>query len=118
MTPLLAYVAFSHTIARRRLRELAKLASDLKIDSVPGDILGLHDNLQVAGLPVSMLADMDRPVMSLGDARRVADDFLIERMLRRGCLELMQSFDFTPLRAVELSWGSGGVFAGPPIRRR
>jgi hypothetical protein len=98
LTPLLAHELYSPSIARRRFSELERLGQELCLEdsgwkaasaNVPG----------TAGLPVAQLAEPDRPVVSLADARRVADDFVILRGLPRGLSDVFQVLDFKPLRA-------------------
>jgi hypothetical protein len=96
LTPLLAHVAFSPSIARRRAAELAGLILELKFEGVGGKLLNQHGN--EPGWAAAQLAEPDRPIVSLADARRVADDFVILRTLRYGLEEVFSVLDFTPLR--------------------
>jgi hypothetical protein len=99
VTPLLAHEAFSPSIARRRLRELERLATALDIRNLKWDLTRGHENLQVPGLSATKLAEPDRPTVSLADARGVANDFVVLRTLPQGLEELFRALDFTPLRA-------------------
>ncbi|HWY86572.1 MAG TPA: hypothetical protein VNX28_07605, partial [Gemmataceae bacterium] len=99
VTPLLAHEAFSPSIARRRLRELERLVAALDLKNLQWDLTRGHENLQVPGLSTTKLAEPDRPTVSLADARRVADDFVVLRTLPQGLAELFRALDFTPLRA-------------------
>jgi hypothetical protein len=99
VTPLLAHEAFSPSIARRRLHELERLAAALDIRNLRWDLTRGHESLQVPGLSATQLAEPDRPTVSLGDARRVADDFVVLRSLSQGLEGLFRALDFTPLRA-------------------
>ena len=76
-TPLLVHEAFSPSIARRRAAELRRLAGELDLPEVNWDDMPIDD--KSAGLPIAEVAEPDRPVASLADARRVADDFLALR---------------------------------------
>ena len=100
VTPFLAHEAFSPSIARRRLRELERLAAALDIRNPKWDLTRGHENLQLPGLPATKLAEPDRPTVSLADARRVADDFVILRTMRQGLEEVFQAVDMAPLHAV------------------
>jgi hypothetical protein len=53
--------------------------------------------MKVQGLPAAQVAEPDRPVTSLADARRVADDFAIVRTLRQGKGEALDALDFGDL---------------------
>jgi hypothetical protein len=100
LTPLLAHEAFSPSIARRRAVELERLVLELKVESVDWKTLKQHEHDEVRGLAAAQLAEPDRPVVSLADARRIADDFVIVRTLRHGVEELSEALDFTPLHAM------------------
>jgi hypothetical protein len=96
LTPILAHEAFSPSIARRRLKELAMLAQELSLELPAGFFDGLERSLQempVRGLPAERLAEPARPTAALADVRRVADDFVIVRTMPGGVRELMSYVD-------------------------
>jgi hypothetical protein len=97
LTPLLAHEAYSASIARRRCGELERLADELDLESVDWSQPRRNEFLDVPGLPAVRVAEPDRPVVSLADARRVADDFVIIRTLRGGLEEVFTAFDFTSM---------------------
>jgi hypothetical protein len=97
LTSLLAHEAFSPSIARRRLQELERLARELQLMDIDWKSLHQSDDDKPLGLPAAQVAEPDRPVVSLADARRVADDFVILKTLRRGLEDALQAFDFAPV---------------------
>lgn len=78
-TILLSYQAFSRTVARKRLAQLA--SRGLIRDQAEQELLERTiDSLEIPGIPVRELSGLDRPaIISLGDALRVADDFVLLR---------------------------------------
>jgi hypothetical protein len=94
-TPMLAHTAFSRSIARQRLKELAALADELKLD-LPADLFAslerLLEEMPVHGVPADRLAEPARPTASLADVRRVADDFVILRTMPGGLAEFPSYF--------------------------
>jgi hypothetical protein len=100
-TPLLAHEAFSVTIARRRVKELATLARELALD-VPGDLYDSVDHalqtMPLRGVPAAQLAEPTRPTAALADVRRVTEDFLIVRTMPGRLRELLGYFDFGALQ--------------------
>jgi hypothetical protein len=91
-TPLLSYEAFSKTVAARRLTELARLDSGgLPADEVE-TLRKTLEALTVPGLPLSAVGEEVRPVVSLADARKVSDDFVLLRTLPRGLRELLAHY--------------------------
>ncbi len=100
LTPLLSYEVYSPSIARRRFKELDRLAQELSLESIDWQRAATHQNLQVPGLAAAQLAEPARPVVSLADAKRVAPDFVIVRTLDQGLAELFQVLDLASLRAV------------------
>jgi hypothetical protein len=53
----------------------------------------------VAGVPLSSIPVLNRPVpVSLDDARKVADDFILLRTTRSSAERFFHMFDFGPLR--------------------
>src|SRR5262249_6543977 len=104
-TLLLAHEAFSRTIAGQRLRSLAQepelLADCAEAEALEQRLLAL----QVVGLPLGSIADAGRAVVSLADARRVAEDFVFLRTLPRGVSDFLEQFD------VALDWLAPGQSA-------
>ncbi len=96
LTPLLAHEAYSHSIANRRLQELQRLAEESSLEPVLW--ARLHSHPQVEGIPAAQVAEPDRPTVSLADARRVADDFVIQQTLRRGLEDVADAFHWKALR--------------------
>jgi hypothetical protein len=101
-TPLLAHEAFSLSIARQRLKELAMLAQELGLE-VPADLFDsverMLEETPVRGIPAEQLAEPTRPTACLADVRRVADDFVIVRTLPGGLGEMLDLFDITAVQA-------------------
>lgn len=100
-TPLLAHETYSPSIALRRLDALGKLLEVLGVGLPAPLLLDVRSDLRtaapVAGLDASIVAPPGRPVASLSDVRRVADDFVIVCTLPGGLGVLWQQFDFAPL---------------------
>ena len=88
-TPLLSYVAFSRTIAKRRLEELTRLGV---ISLSRGQDLGQQLNtLVVKGIALEPGSLRPRPgAASLADALQVASDFLLLRTTRRSGDEVLE----------------------------
>ena len=99
LTPLLAHVAYSPSIARRCFGELRKLADSLQLNARFGHDSLEHQSAPVAAVPARALALPPRPILALADTLRVADDFVILRTLPRGLREVFGSLDFGPIRA-------------------
>jgi hypothetical protein len=103
LTPLVAHEAFSPSIARRRFEEFQRLIQELGIDGVrsslppPGDI-------EAPGLAAAEVAEPDRTTVSLADARRVADDFVILRTLPQSLKSFIAAINSVPLQ------GSGPIW--------
>ena len=99
-TPMLAHEAFSVSIARKRVKELAMLARELALD-VPADLFDSVDHAlettPVRGVPAARLAEPGRPTAALADVRRVAEDFVIVRTMPGGLREMLGYFDFGSL---------------------
>ncbi|MBM4068783.1 MAG: hypothetical protein FJ271_07540 [Planctomycetes bacterium] len=93
-TPLLSYLAFSRSIAARRLNELGELcrALDLAID-----LAGLHARLAgmpIRGMHLDNVQTANTGIVSLADVRRVAEDFVLLRTLPAGVRQLAGAFDW------------------------
>jgi hypothetical protein len=96
-TPLLTYEAFSRLIARGRLRQLR---NDPEFSSTSNflELDGLLADLVTPGLAIkSAMAIAPRPSVSLLDALRVADDFVICRTTSRSAAEFLTDLDLGPL---------------------
>jgi hypothetical protein len=104
-TPLLAHLAFSPSIAQRRLNELRKLCAELGVEFEP--VLAPMPD----GLSHTELAECARPVAALADVRKVADDFRIVRTLPVGLRALLDALD---LRRLKQTCRLGFLDAGPP----
>src|SRR5262249_3689889 len=112
-TLLLSYEAFSRSVAERRLRQLAQ---DPTLSPCGGAVeaarQALKDGLAVRGLTLDAVGTERRPVVSLGDARKAADDFLLLRTLPGGVREFLRQYDLGPLRErVPLDY----LTAGEPV---
>jgi hypothetical protein len=105
-TPLLAHEAFSRSIAARRLNELADFAGVLPLDGLLAQVAGL----QIAGFPVRHVALPDRPVVSLADARRVAEDFVFLQTLPGSIRQFFELFDSGPLQPLDLDFLSADLW--------
>jgi hypothetical protein len=95
-TPQLAHKAFSRSIARQRLKELAALATELHLD-LPADLFPslerVLEDMPVRGVHSDRLAEPLRPAVALADVRRVAEDFVIVRTIPGGLREFLSYFD-------------------------
>lgn len=114
-TPLLAHLAFSPSIARRRFNELLRLAEDagLALNAEEGKTAAILENTPVPGLRIAEVAEPDRPVASLADARRVAEDFVVVKTL--GDIALPEVFnilrDHKPRVLARVPGDEGSVLA-------
>jgi hypothetical protein len=117
-TPLLSYEAFSRAIADRRITDLARDDSfGLSTEEVETLRQALKA-LAVSGLPVTAVGRETRPVVSLTDALKVSDDFILLRTLPRGVREFLQQYDLnldylTPEQRVLLVRGMPQPGEGP-----
>ncbi|HLN27975.1 MAG TPA: hypothetical protein VK395_09530 [Gemmataceae bacterium] len=97
-TLLLSYEAYSRSIAERRLRFLA---GDLNL--LPGQLheihrLSLSRKTGIAGIAIPAGRTVERPgVISLQDALKVADDFLLLRTTRQTQQHFFDQFEFAAL---------------------
>jgi len=89
-TLLLSYEAFSRSLAEARLHGLAYPAErDHLRAALPA--------LDVVGLPLSAVQFEERRIVSLADAGRAADDFLLLRTTRQSVADFLAQYDFAPL---------------------
>ena len=98
-TPLVSYEAFSRSIARQRLSELAVAGwiDDQRRDALLAEL----ENLSVTGVPVADLSPIERPgVVSIADAGKAAADFVLLRTTP-GSLRKLWLYDWRPL--IEIS---------------
>jgi hypothetical protein len=97
-TLLLSYEAFSKALAARRLGELARDAAlGLTAEEAITFATALEE-LLVSGLPVQAVGPETRPVVSITDALKVSEDFVLLRTLPRGVRDLLDQYDFSELR--------------------
>src|SRR5262249_20558071 len=98
-TLLLSYEAFSRSIANRRLQLLAEQLEEAgRGTDLTGHQRTLRDALPIEGLPLRATGRSQSPgTVSLDDALRVADDFLLVRMTRQTARDFLAQFDFTRL---------------------
>jgi hypothetical protein len=100
-TPLLAHETFSVALAERRLPLLEEMATDiLGRHHHLADRTALLRSLPVEGFPIRAVLPPERPVVSLADALRVSEDFVIRRTLPNGLGELLRLFDFSSLMSI------------------
>jgi hypothetical protein len=92
-TILLSHEAFSRAIAARRLTELDRLAKDRGCDFPLEALQKELSNLVVSGLPIQEIHCPTKPIVSLADARRVSEDFVVMRTLPRSLLPLANRLD-------------------------
>ncbi|MBY0526884.1 MAG: hypothetical protein K2R98_26055 [Gemmataceae bacterium] len=94
-TPLLSYVAFSVSVAERRL------PSNQDREALSARLRSMGQ-----GLPVESRRQPVRPgVASLADALKVAPDFVLLHTTRRSAQDFFACFDLTPLaRQCSLDW--------------
>jgi hypothetical protein len=96
LTPLLSYVAFSRTLAGQRLAQLGReldLLSKVELASFQQALSGM----EIKGLPARETRTVTRPgVVSLTDALKVADDFIILETTSAARQALLRLFDFGP----------------------
>jgi len=83
-TPLLSYVAFSPSIAERRLRFITEVLKFIGEAALNAHCQRLRSDLSGIGLPIQPSGQPARPgVVSLDDALRVAGDFVVLRTTRQ-----------------------------------
>jgi hypothetical protein len=109
LTPLLAYEAFSRSVALRRLRQLA---ADPASALGPSDAERLQQIItaeECHGLPVRDIPEDPRRVVALADARKVAADFVLLRTLPGGVAAFLHQTGLTASHALEF------LTAGQPV---
>lgn len=98
-TPLVSYECFSRRLATRRLNECERLSSTLGLD-VPAAFWEERrrqlDELSVTGLSLDRVPDSPRPAVSLGDARKVSDDFVVLRTTPGSLRDFWTALGITP----------------------
>jgi hypothetical protein len=96
-TLLLSYVAYSRTIAERRLCEMSELG--LLNDEQFAKAKERLAALQVDGMPIPMRGIPSRPgVPSLADAFKVAPDFVLLHTTRRTVNDFLTQYDVNAVR--------------------
>jgi hypothetical protein len=116
-TPLLSYVAFSPTVAERRLRHLAEELGLIDEAAVQTHLARLHSDFAGVGLTIQPSRQPARPgVVSLDDAFRVAGDFVILKTTaqtsREFCAWYRLKDVFTRLGCADLSGGDPLIIGG------
>jgi hypothetical protein len=111
-TLLLSYIAFSRSLALRRLEYLAH---DLELIPDQTEYAAcrhlLETVLDVKGVPVDAVGGTARTgAASLADARKAAEDFLFLRTTRQSVDSFFRQYDFGPLfQRFRLDYLKGGV---------
>jgi hypothetical protein len=96
-TPLFSYEAFSRSIARQRLMLLGQDSTILPEEELRS-LREALEALPVSGMPLAQLRSVPRPgVVSLADAARAADDFIILRTTESSAHDFFARFPFAPL---------------------
>jgi hypothetical protein len=98
-TPLVSYEAFSRRLATRRLIDGEQLATRLALDVAPAFWQECRERLaelQIGGLSVERVPESPRPAVSLADARKVADDFVVLRTTPRSLREFWDALGVEP----------------------
>lgn len=99
-TPLLSYEAFSRAVARRGLRDLQEKCGLFPDPEQAARAEQLLEALVVPGVPPSLPGGRPRPgAVSLADALKVADDFVLLRTTARSVHDFLALFDFAALAA-------------------
>jgi hypothetical protein len=92
-TGLLSYEAWSRSIALRRLRQLAG-DDNVGLDSTAAtQYRKALEDLAIPGLSLDAVGHETRPVVSLTDACKAADDFVLLRTLPAGLKEFLRQYD-------------------------
>jgi hypothetical protein len=109
-TPLLSHEAFSRSIAARRLSELVHFSGELPLNALGAQL----NDLPVEGLPACEAALPARPVVSLADACRVADDFVFLRTLPESVKQFFELFDVSPLQSLGVDLAASAMLIVSP----
>jgi hypothetical protein len=95
-TLLLSYETFSRSLAEKRLNQIAR--DPLLGPNASVEVLRIAlRQLQCEGVPVPRVTVRPRPVVSLQDAFKVAEDFVILRSTRTTVRDFLGQYDLTPL---------------------
>jgi hypothetical protein len=118
-TLLLSYLAFSRSIALRRLQYLAQDLG-LILDQAEYEAYrhSLEADLEVKGISVDAVGATTRSgAVSLADARKVAEDFLFLRNTAQSVSDFERQFFFGPLlerfRLDDLNWSAPVLIVKP-----
>lgn len=98
-TPLLSYLAFSRSIASRRLLELGERAREMDLAIDVASAQTQLARLAIRGRSMEAIPPAGSAVVSLADVRRVAEDFLLLNTLPSGLRSFLAAFDWQPLQA-------------------
>jgi hypothetical protein len=118
-TPLLAHAAFSRKLATSRAHDLIRFVRDMGLADVretrfleeTGFLQETRFLIGAPGVRVTAVWTPERATVSLADARRVADDFILLRTLPAGINDLLRIF---PL--AEAARRHGATILDPPTR--
>jgi hypothetical protein len=108
-TPLLSYEAFSRSVTKRRLRFLAEKSNMLTQEDLTTLDENLHD-LRIQGFSLSPGGEPGRPgAVSISDARKASEDFIILRTTKKSAEEFVSYFRFEVLdtQLLSLPWAAG-----------
>jgi hypothetical protein len=97
-TPLLSYVAFSRSVAEKRL---AQLAGDGEVGVPAATVEAFRTafrQLPPTGVPVPLWRAGPIPVVALQDAYKAADDFVLLQTTAATLRDFLELYDWTPLR--------------------
>lgn len=95
---LLSHEAFSRAIARRRLAELEGLTKELGLDFAREALQMKLTSIVVDGLPIHEVHCPNKPIVSLADARRVSEDFVVVRTLPGSLAPLANRLDIGKIK--------------------
>jgi hypothetical protein len=97
-TVLLSHLAFSRSVAQRRLKYLIERLGLLPDVAERDALRQALAGYSVMGVPLSEVGGRPRPgAVSACDARQVADDFVFLRTTTPSALDLFRQYDFAPL---------------------